>query len=100
MVNTPIQTMSSACQNRPKQKKRRLTIGWNPSVATCNSMTISQHRPMVTCSPWVPTKVKKAERKALRDGPAPMLKHVTELAHFETQKRDAQNEGDRHPKIS
>jgi heme/copper-type cytochrome/quinol oxidase subunit 3 len=27
MVNTPIQTMSSACQNRPKQKKRRLTIG-------------------------------------------------------------------------
>ena len=89
MVNTPIQTMSSACQNRPKQKKRRLTIGWNPSVATCNSMTISQHRPMVTCSPWVPTKVKKAERKALREGPAPIAKHVTELAHFEAQKRYA-----------
>src|SRR6202034_1894898 len=73
MVNTPIQTMSSACQNRPKQKKRRLTIGWNPSVATCNSMTTSQHRPRVTCSPCVPTKAKNAERKALRDGPAPML---------------------------
>src|ERR1700722_14724748 len=73
MVNTPIQTMSSACQNKPKQKKRRLTIGRNPSVATCNSMTISQHRPRVTCSPWAPTKVKKADRKALRDGPAPML---------------------------
>ena len=73
MVNTPIQTMSSACQNRPKQKNRRLTIGLNPSVVTCSIMTMSQHNPRVTWSPWVPTKVKNAERKALRDGPAPML---------------------------
>src|SRR6267142_4025683 len=28
------------------------------------------------------------------------LKHVTELADLETQKRDTQNKGDRHPKIS
>src|SRR5713226_7613925 len=27
-------------------------------------------------------------------------KHVTELADFEAQKGDPQNEGDRHPKIS
>src|SRR5882672_336222 len=27
-------------------------------------------------------------------------KHVTELTDFETQKRNPQNEGDRHPKIS
>src|ERR1700754_4185744 len=71
MVNTPIQTMSSACQNNPKQKKRRVTMGWKPSVATCSAMITSHASPTVTCSPCVPTSAKKADRNALRDGPAP-----------------------------
>ena len=32
---------------------------------------MSAIRPLVTWTPWVPTKVKKADRNALRDGPAP-----------------------------
>ncbi len=34
MVNTPIQTRSSACQNRLKQNRRRTTVVRNPKVTT------------------------------------------------------------------
>jgi hypothetical protein len=60
--------MSNACQNRLKQNSLRLTIGLKPSVITWTIMTSNQKRPMVTCSPCVPTSVKNADRNALRDG--------------------------------
>src|SRR5258708_10854713 len=43
---------------------------------------------------------KKGREKGAAGRPRTDCDHVTELAHFEAQKRYAQNEGDRHPKIS
>src|SRR5258706_15414776 len=70
-VNTAIQMMSSACQNSAKHRMRRRMSALNPLATTC-AMIVKSHRiPAETCSPWVPTSVKNADRKALRDGPAP-----------------------------
>src|SRR5215471_9738738 len=52
--------MSSACQNRAKQSKRRSTLARSPLTATWAIITASQTSPAVTCSPWQPTRVKKA----------------------------------------
>ena len=43
----------------------------NPLANTCAIMVSSHKMPAETCPPWHPTSEKKAERKALRDGPAP-----------------------------
>src|SRR5882757_10419466 len=43
---------------------------------------------------------KEAREKCAAGRPRAKLKHVTELAHFETQKRDPQDKGNRHPEIS
>ena len=51
--------------------RRRLFCGIRPWVITCTISTTSQMMPKVTCSPWVPTRVKNDDRKALRQGPAP-----------------------------
>jgi len=70
-VSTPTQMMSSACQNR-LQHSTRWRIGCrNPFAAICAVIYTSQIRPAVTCAPCIPTSVKKADRKALRDGAAP-----------------------------
>src|SRR5580698_10122587 len=42
----------------------------------------------------------EGRKKGTAGRPRADTQHVTELAHFETQKRDPQNEGDCHPKIS
>ena len=56
---------------------RRISRDWTgalrPLMKTWAAMTAIQIRPKVTWMPWVPTKVKKAERKALREGPLPLV---------------------------
>src|SRR3954453_19363065 len=69
--NSPTQMMSSACQNRLKQRRRLMMSARKPFAKTCAIMVSSQSRPAETCSPWQPTSVKNADRNALRDGPAP-----------------------------
>ena len=50
---------------------RRLFSGSSPRQPTCAMRTNIHTMPIVTCSPWVPTSVKNADRKAERCGPAP-----------------------------
>ena len=56
---------------------RRISRDWTgavrPLMATWAAMTAIQIRPKATWMPWVPTNVKKAERKALREGPLPPM---------------------------
>jgi hypothetical protein len=75
MVNRATQIMSSACQKRLKHIKRRIMLGRNPFVQICAIIVPSHNKPAVTWAPWQPTKVKNADRKALRLGPAPI--HTT-----------------------
>ena len=63
-------------------------------MATWAIITTSQTSPAVTCSPWQPTSVKKAERNALRCGIAPMRDHAGELADLEREERGPEHEGD------
>ena len=72
-VKTPIQMTSRKCQNMERHIRRRLFAGIRPFLATCTISVISQIEPKVTCSPCVPTSVKKAERKPLRCGVAPSM---------------------------
>src|SRR6266404_1622165 len=70
-VSNATQMMSSACQNRLKQSSRRRTKSREPRTAVCATRKTSHMRPAVTCAPCRPTRLKKDERKALREGPAP-----------------------------
>ena len=54
-----------------KAQQAALHAGAKPLIATCAIITASQISPAVTCSPWQPTSVKNADRKALRCGVAP-----------------------------
>ena len=62
-------------------------------------MSTSQINPIVTCSPWQPTRVKKAERNALRCGAAPDRDHAAEFAELESEKRRAEQKRDRSANI-
>ena len=65
-----------------------------PLTATCAIITASQTSPAVTCNPWQPTRVKKAERNALRCGVGAAGDHVGELADLESEERGAEHESD------
>src|SRR5260370_923931 len=69
----PTQAMSRKCQNRPRRNRRETTGPESPLTKTWPVMIRIQIRPTLTCVPWVPTRVKKADRKPLRSGPAPAL---------------------------
>ena len=70
-MKTPIQTTSRKCQNIDRHIRRRRLASIRPNFQTCTISVTSQIRPQETCRPWVPTRVKKAYRKALRWGVAP-----------------------------
>ena len=65
-----------------------------PLIATCAIITTSQTSPAVTCSPWQPTRVKKAERKALRLRGRAAGDHGGELADLQTEERGSEHKGD------
>ena len=56
-----------------------------PLATTCAIISASQSSPAVTCSPWHPTRVKNADRKALRCGAGAAGDHVGELANLESE---------------
>src|SRR3546814_8753030 len=60
------------CQNIERHITRRWVAAISPGFDSLNIKVTSQTMPKVTCSPCVPTRVKKLERKALRCGPAPI----------------------------
>ena len=55
---------------------------------------MSQIRPLVTCAPCVPTRVKKPDRKALRDGPAPFAHHAGKFRDLDEEEGRAEHEGE------
>ena len=71
MVKMATQMMSRACQNMLKHISLRMMCCRKPFAQICATIVPSHSRPTKTCRPWVPTRVKKADRKALRCGGAP-----------------------------
>src|SRR5690242_12080738 len=61
-----IQTRSKKCQNKLKQTNRRNVEIVTPQKKTCVIITPIQRSPIVTWRPWVPTKEKNEDKKALR----------------------------------
>ena len=53
----------------------------------------------MTWTPWQPTRVKKADRKALRLGPAPCVDHADELADLDEQEARPEHERQRHAAV-
>src|SRR5580700_11486507 len=53
---------------------------------------MSQIRPLVTWTSCVPTKVKKPDRKALREGPAPFSTMPAKFRSLDEQKGGAEHE--------
>src|SRR3989338_206799 len=66
MVKIKIQTKSKKCQNRLKRVSLEMTKGVSPRDKICFKETSIQSEPMAMCSPCVPSKAKKEDRKALR----------------------------------
>ena len=67
-----------------------------PLAKTCAIIVRSQSRPAVTCRPWQPTSVKKADRKALRVGPGAARDHAGEFADLEPRKAAPSTKVARH----
>jgi len=61
----------------------------NPWRPTCAIIVNSHRIPAETCSPWVPTSVKNADRKALRDGPAPCATRLANSLASNHEKAEA-----------
>ena len=76
--------ISSTCENRLKHRKRLKMSARNPFARIYAIMVSSHSRPAVTWRPWHPTSMKKAERSALRVGPAP---RATSSANSRTSSR-------------
>jgi hypothetical protein len=64
-----------------------------------HGITANQTSPVATCSPCQPTRVKNADRKALRCGVG-AGDHISEFADLEREERRPEREGDQSKEVS
>ena len=100
-MNTPIQIDVQEVPEHAEAEEPAL-VGFGHEAAlrcTCDHQDHGEpdRYPSVTCRPWVPTRVKKAERKALRMRGRTLVDQVGELVEFDAQEGEAEQAGDREP---
>ena len=93
-MNSQTQMMSSACQNRAKQSRRRSTVARKPLTATCSHHHGQPDQSGGDVQPVAADKGEKGGKKRAALRGRRRGDHAGELAELESEERGAEHEGD------